>query len=286
MTKILVLGGTGMLGAPVARQLVADGLQVRLMARDPQKAQGLFDFTGRDHAAFEIVQGDVTDLDSLEKAMEGCDGAHVSIAGPAERPAAENVAALAAEKGLERITYVSGSTVFEQNRWFPMVEQKLMAEVAVRECGVPYTVFCPTWPMEQLPRFAQGERATVIGAQLPPWHWFAAADMARMVSTAYQREEAANKRLFVHGPEALTATAALERYCRAFHPEIESVSVMPIDAAKAVAESTGNDFLRLAAELMGYFEKVGEMGDPTEANELLGAPTTTLDAWIESGKQA
>jgi hypothetical protein len=32
---------------------------------------------------------------------------------------------------------------------------------------------------------------------------------------------------------------------------------------------------------MAYFDKVGELGDPTEANQLLGAPTTTLDAWIE-----
>ena len=38
------------------------------------------------------------------------------------------------------------------------------------------------------------------------------------------------------------------------------------------------------AEMMAYFEKVGEMGDPTEANQLLDAPTITLDAWIEHRK--
>jgi hypothetical protein len=35
------------------------------------------------------------------------------------------------------------------------------------------------------------------------------------------------------------------------------------------------------AELMAYFDQVGEMGDPAEANRLLGEPATTLDAWIE-----
>ena len=40
--------------------------------------------------------------------------------------------------------------------------------------------------------------------------------------------------------------------------------------------------LAFFAELMAYFEKVGEMGDPAEANQLLGAPLTTLAAWLEA----
>jgi hypothetical protein len=31
---------------------------------------------------------------------------------------------------------------------------------------------------------------------------------------------------------------------------------------------------------MAYFDRVGELGDPSEANELLGPPTTTLEEWI------
>ncbi len=77
---------------------------------------------------------------------------------------------------------------------------------------------------------------------------------------------------------------ALERYCRAFHPEIESVSVMAIWLAKVIAILTRNDMLKFASDLMAYFAKVGEIGDPTEANQLLGAPTTALDAWIAQWK--
>jgi uncharacterized protein YbjT (DUF2867 family) len=260
MKKILVLGGTGMLGGPVARRLQADGFAVRLLARDPEKARAMFG------DGFEIFAGDVTDRESLEGAMKGCAGVHISVGGPIDRLSAENVAALASRLGLERVTYVSGSTVSEGNRWFPMTEQKLMAEQAIRECGVPYTIFCPTWPMEQLPRFVLGGRATVIGTHHAPWHWFAADDLARMVSAAYQRKEAADKRLYVHGPEGLTVQVALERYCRAFHPEIESVLVMPVDTTRAMADASDNEMLRFFAELMAYFQKVGEPGDPTEAN--------------------
>jgi uncharacterized protein YbjT (DUF2867 family) len=278
MNKILILGGTGLLGVPVARRLQADGFAVRLLARDPDKARALFD------DSFEVVAGDVTDVASLEKALADCDGVHISIAGPAELPAAQNVAALAPRLGLGRITYISGATAFEQNRWFPMTAAKLAAEEAIRACGVPFTLFCPTWPMEMLPRYARGGQPLMIGDQPLPVHWFAADDMARMISDAYQRQEAANKKLFVYGPEVITTVEALERYCRVFHPEVESVALIPIEAARGMAASTGNQMLGFFAELMAYFEKVGEPGDPTEANELLGAPTTTLDAWIEQRK--
>ncbi len=278
MKKLLVLGGTGMLGGPVARRLRADGFEVRLLARDPEKARTMFG------DSFEIVAGDVTDVSSLERGLAGCEGVHISVGGAVDKLSAENVVALAPGLGLKRITYLSGATASEENRWFPMTAQKLDAEKAIGGCGVPYTIFCPTWPMEQLPRFARGGQPLLIGDRSNPYHWFAADDLARMVATAYQLEEAANKRFFVHGPEAMTMKAALERYCRGFHPEVKSVSVMPVDAARAAAKSTGNQMLGFLAELMAYFDQASEMGDPAEANRLLGAPATTLDAWIGQRK--
>jgi uncharacterized protein YbjT (DUF2867 family) len=264
-----------MLGAPTVCQLQADGFAVRLMARDAGRAAGMFG------DGVEVVPGDVADLTALEAAMDGCDGVHIAVGGPVDQISAENVAALAPKLGLERVTYLSGSTVSEENRWFPTIEQKLQAEEAIQGCGVPYNIFCPTWPMEQLPRFVRGGRAAIWGEQPTPYHWFAAEDLAAMVSGAYQREESAGKRLYVHGPEAIRMQEALSRYCLAFHPEIEAVTVVPIGAAKSMAASSGNEMLVYFAELMAYFDQVGELGDPAEANQLLGAPATTLDAWIQ-----
>lgn len=278
MKTVLVVGGTGMLGAPVVRQMLRDGLEVRVLVRDPEKAAQIL---GRQ---VDIVSGDVTDVDGLEQAMLDCDAVHISVGGPVDQISAENVASLAPRCGIQRIGYVSGSTVADENRWFPMVEQKLAAEEAIKACGVPYTVFCPTWPMEQLPRFVVGGRATVIGDRQEPWHWFAADDMAAMVSQAFRMDEAAGKRLYIHGPEAVTTFDALTRFCSEFHPEIESVGQMPIAAARAAADATGNQMLRMFAELMAYFEEAGEPGDPSEANRLLGTPSTTLDDWIEKLK--
>jgi len=276
--RILVLGGTGMFGKPTADQLKADGFQVRILARDVEKAQNNFT------EGFEIVPGNVTDLPSLEMAMQGCYGVHISVGGPVDQVSAENVAALAAKLGVERITYISGATVTEANRWFPMVAQKLDAEKAIQDCGVPYTIFCPTWPMEQMVRFARGGKPSLIGKQPLPVHFFAVADLARMISQAYQLEEAKNKRFYVYGPEAMTMKVALERYCTKFYPEVEKISGMPIWMAKLLGTLTGNEMLKFASSLMAYFDKNPEVGDPSEANEILGAPATTLDAWMELQK--
>jgi NADH dehydrogenase len=274
--RILILGATGMLGKPTAQQLQADGFHVRILARDIMKAQSMF------ADDFEIVPGDVTDLAGLEKAMTGCCDVHISVGGPVDQLSAENVAALAPKLGVERITYISGATVAEKNRWFPMVAQKLDAEKAIRACGVAYTIFCPTWPMEQLVRFARDGNPSLIGKQPLPVHFFAAQDLARMVSKAYQLDEAKNKRFYVYGPEAMTMKTALKRYCAVFHPDVEKISVMPLWLTKVLGALTGNEMLKFASGLMGYFDKTAETGDPTEANQILGTPATTLEDWMKS----
>lgn len=44
--------------------------------------------------------------------------------------------------------------------------------------------------------------------------------------------------------------------------------------------------MKFGADLAAYFDRVGELGDPSEANDLLGAPTTTLDDWLEQKRQS
>ncbi|MBE0593333.1 MAG: NAD(P)H-binding protein [Gemmatimonadales bacterium] len=86
--------------------------------------------------SIEVVAGDVGDPASLGRAFEDCRGVHISIAGSLEPASAEAAVGLAREHGLSRVGYVSGSTVDERNRWFPMVEQRLLAEQAVQASGV------------------------------------------------------------------------------------------------------------------------------------------------------
>ena len=66
--KALVTGATGFVGAAVARALLQNQWQVRVLARkgsDRRNLQGL---------AAELIEGDLTDASSLQRAAQGCEG--------------------------------------------------------------------------------------------------------------------------------------------------------------------------------------------------------------------
>ena len=63
---ILVTGATGFVGAAVARALIADGNDLRLIARIGSDRRNL------DGLQAEIVEADLTDSRSLRAAVKGC----------------------------------------------------------------------------------------------------------------------------------------------------------------------------------------------------------------------
>ncbi len=274
--RILIIGATGLLGKPVAIRLRDKGFIVRLMVRNAAKAERIFD------KDFETVEGDVKSLESLGKAMSDCYGVHINLSGETEQTGTENAAAAASELKLQRITYISGTSVAEENIWVPLIRRKYFAEKAIRNSGINYCIFCPTWFMEILPRYVRGNRAFVFGKQPNPYHLLAADDYARMAAASYEIENLINKRFIIHGPEGILFHKALEKYCHYFLPDINKVSNMPYWLAAIIATVKGKKQMKDASELMSAFEKIGELGDPSEANNILGAPKIKLDDWLRT----
>jgi len=278
--KILVIGGTGMLGEPVARQLQASGYAVRVLTRSPEKALARFG------PSFEVAAGDVDDPASLTAALAGCQGVHINLHGPSdpdlERRGAQALALLAARSGVQRITYLSGASVCQENAWFPDTQARLAAEDSLRASGVPYTIFRAHFFMETLRNFARGQALLQIGRHPHPYHWVAAADYAHMVARAYANPQAADKTLYVCGPEALTMRAALEVLRRVAYPN-RRIIYLPLWVAGVIAHLGQRQELQSVLPFFAYCEKVSIIlsGSPDEANALLGAPATTLAAWVQ-----
>jgi len=132
--------------------------------------------------------------------------------------------------------------------------------------------------------FVSGSRAAVLGKQPNPYHYFAVDDLARMVSASYGLEEAVNKKLFTYGPEGILTHEAVRRYCSVFHPEIKKISTIPYWLANFIATITRNKEMKFGIKLLSFCEKVGEGGDPREANRILGVPKITLDEWLKQRK--
>lgn len=276
--KILVIGATGLLGQPVVQGLKNSGFVVRILTRDAAGAAKLF---GDD---IEIVEGNVDNVASLEKAMDGCFGVHINLAGDVEQSGVENVVSVAAKLQLGRLTYISGTSVAEENTWVPIISRKFKAEQTIRASGLSYCIFCPTWCMEVLPKYVRGRRAIVFGRQPNPYRLIAADDYARMVVASYRLEGTIQKRFILHGPEGLLFHEAVKRYCAACHPDIKQVTTMPYWLATIISKLNGRKEMKEISDFMAAFEKIGELGDPTEANSLLGAPEITLKEWLQLKK--
>ena len=278
--KILVIGGTGMLGEPAARRLLADGFEVRVFSRNPEKARARFALP------FEVAAGDVEDGASLVTALRDCQAVHINLHGLSdsdlERRGVDVVCQAAAQAGLERISYLSGASVCEENAWFTDTRVRLQAEQSICASGVPFTIFRCNYFMETLRNFVRGKMVLQIGKHPHPYAWVAAADYARMVAKAYSLPQAANKIFYVCGPQSLTMRAALEILQRKKFPA-NRLMYLPLWAARVIARVERRRELQSVLPFFAYCEKVDHFlsGSPDEANDLLGAPATTLEEWID-----
>jgi len=134
MTKILIVGGTGAVGRDVVRIASAKGLELRVLAREPERAKALL---GRD---VEIVRGDLDDPASLGAALRGVQMASLATAPHPSLPAQEgNFIEAARAAGVERIVNLSAHNVPHSpiDGWHGASEQRL------RSSGVPHVILRP-----------------------------------------------------------------------------------------------------------------------------------------------
>lgn len=284
--RILVIGATGMLGRPVVERLHAEGFAVRALVRSPERARNLLP------AGVDIIQGDVTQPETLARALDGCVGVHINLKGGPDEADYERIehqgtraiAQAARAAGVRQLTYLSAYTIAAHTATSPEARAKWRAEEAIRASGVPYTIFRATWFMETLPLFVRGRTATVIGRQPHRLHWLAAGDYARMVAQSYRTSEALGQALYLYGPEALTMREALQRYCAILVPHV-TVSTLPVAISAGLARLTGDAELRSLTTLMAYYNRHGEHGDPAPARAICGPPAMTLDQWCRQHAQ-
>lgn len=272
--KILIIGATGMLAKPVIKHLNKSGFELKLFSLSIESSM----FNNE----YEVVKGNVFNLNELNNAVKGCDAIHITLSRTDEALAVELIVKSAEVNNIKVISYISGSTVAEQNRWFPMIDAKYRAEQSIINCGIPYMIFRPSWFYESLPLMIRNGKAAMIGKKPRKFSWAAAEDLGIMITNAYKKEETRNKIFYIHGPEKYKMDDLLKAYVKHLKLENQTVKPAPIAMLKLIAFITGNKMLKIATSLFAYFEKVDELGDPRLANELLDAPNTTFEEWLQN----
>jgi uncharacterized protein YbjT (DUF2867 family) len=108
---VVVTGATGYIGGRLVPRLIAEGYDVRVIARDPSRLEGRDWFE-----QVEIFQGDALDPESLKPALEGAFAAyyliHSMMSGSdfheRDKRAARGFSTAAKHAGLHRIIYLGG----------------------------------------------------------------------------------------------------------------------------------------------------------------------------------
>jgi uncharacterized protein YbjT (DUF2867 family) len=280
--NILVVGGTGHHGRPVAKQLQKEGHAVRIFSRDIKRAREKMG------ESFEYFQGDVRNIETLIEASKGCHGLHINLNSSTlkdlkkiEYEGTLNCISAGKTNNLERITLISGAGVKRENLWLSPIKYKWKCEEAVRNSGIPYTIFAPTYFMNGLTAYVKGDRAMIIGSQKKKIKWLSVSDYATLVARAFASQKAVNKKFLMYGPDSYTLEEALSIYCKKKCPNVTTLKTS-LKTFMFMATVSLNRELKYSATMMKAISKIDNSGDMSETALILGRPSMSLEKWVES----
>lgn len=244
---ILVTGGTGFVGPKVVHALRAEGRDVRTLVREPgsRPAKQL------DAWGCEVVGGDMTDAESLNRAVAGCEAVVHLVAIPTgsaeafERVMARGTRDLidaAGRAGVTRFVLMSALGTHERSRELtPYFRAKWEQEQALAESGLEHVVFRPSFVFGRdgglLPFVVRQVRwspvVPVVGGprrMQPIW----VDDVAAFFAKAVSLDEAANRTFELAGPDVVTWDELYDRVRRALGKRRLTFH-MPMGVARAGA---------------------------------------------------
>jgi uncharacterized protein YbjT (DUF2867 family) len=278
--KILFIGATGMLGKPVAAQLIQSGFDVTLLARDTNKTQSLF-------PKIKIERGDVFDKTSLINAMTGMDAVYCNLSVhqtskekqlQPEREGIDNIIAAAKQSSIKRIACIS-SLIHKYEgmnnfHWWAF-QIKEAAIKKIKTSGIPYTIFYPSTFMETFPyQIMRGNKIAMLGRSEAPMWFIAAADYAKQVARSFEIAGNENKEYNIQGPEAFTFDEAAKVFIANYKKAKLSTMKAPIGLMKFFGNFSPkfNYVWHICEALNKYPEKF----DSQQTWNELGKPVTRL----------
>jgi nucleoside-diphosphate-sugar epimerase len=287
MQKILFIGASGMLGKPVALELIRAGFNLTLLGRDAEKLNKLF-------PNIPVINADVYNPESLKEAMKGQDivYSNLSISQSSgksdfqtEKEGIKNIVYAAKETGIKRLSYISsliknyrGMNGF--NWW--AFDIKHAAVDAIKHSGIPSSIFYPSTFMETFDKqMLQGSRLMMIGKSEAPMWFIAAKDFGVQVAWALKKAGDSNQEYAIQGPEPFTFDEAAKIFVSNCKKKL-SIVKSPMLAIKLIGMM--NSKLNYAANICEALNKYPETFESEKTWNDLGKPSTTLAGYASSLK--
>jgi uncharacterized protein YbjT (DUF2867 family) len=289
----LVTGASGFVGGHVVHAIRAADKDVRALVRDPAKAERLRAWD------VELVEGDMTDAASLERAVAGCEAVvHLVAIRQGRREQFQEIMvdgtrallSTAAAADVRRFVLMSALGTSESTRTLvPYFGAKWEMEQQVRQSGIPYVIFRPSFIFARdggiLPTFVKLARfapvTPIIGSGTrriqPIW----VDDVAEYFADSLGKEEAIGRTFELGGPDAVTWNdfwERLKRVRRMRRPSVH-VPVKLMRPAALVTERLPGD-VPLTNDLLTMLEHVDNVVTDTTAVDTFRLPLVPLDEQI------
>lgn len=285
--KILVIGGTGMLGKPVVKELMNFGHEVTLFSTNLKEANKLFPKT-------KVIEGNVKNSESLNKAFVGQDAIYINLSIPLsaksgdwnpEKDGLKNILEVAKKHSVKQIGYLSPiirNYAENGNTWWYLKDKKNAVEM-IKSSGVPYFIFTASNFMENfLASMRSGNNINTIGTPKINNHYIAGNDYGKQVAKAYSLDPQ-NKEFFIQGPQALNPIEAIKVFSENYTKETLKAGSVPMGMMKFIgcfSTQIGN-----VVKLMTVLNEFHEEFKAQETWDLLGKPTTTIKSYAKSINQ-
>jgi len=287
MQKILFIGASGMLGKPVALELIRAGFQLTLFGRDVEKLEKLF-------PKIPVVKGDVFDIASLEAALKGQEIVYLNLSvaqtskkndRQPEREGIKNIIDAAKKTAIKRIVYLSsliknyeGMNGF--NWWSFQIKQA--AVNAIKKSGLKYSIFYPSTFMECLDKqMLQGSRLMLAGRSEAPMWFIAGKDYGTQVAWALKKAGDNNQEYTIQGLEPYTFDQAAKIFCDNYKTPTKTMRA-PLAPLKFLGMF--NQRISYTYHICEALNKYPEKFESENAWNDLGKPTITLADYAASLK--
>lgn len=219
---IVVTGATGKQGGAAFRHLKQRGFALRALVRNPDRPQ-VRELEG---SRVEVLQGDLEDPESLERVLDGADGAF-SVQpwqGGPEAEIREGIA-FAEAANREDIGHFVYSSVAaaDENTGIPHFESKGKIEEHIRQIGMPYTIFRPVFFMENWFMMRDGIDNGAMYLPLSPQtrlQMIAVDDIGAFVALAFEHSGHWHNRAFGLAGDELSMTELAEAFSRVSGREV------------------------------------------------------------------
>lgn len=267
---ILVTGATGQVGRNVVEQLAALGESVRALTRHPDRASF--------PPAATAVRGDLTDLDSMRAAMQGCSAVHfITFDGEFGAPLQNgaDLVALAVESGVRRVSVLGG--------W-----DESTLEPALRSSPLSWSLLAPVEFMsnarEWAPEIAATRRVRTL-ANFPS-AMVHEADIAAVAVAVLTQDGHRGQTYYLTGPEALTPSERAERIGAALGEEVTWAQLSESEERERLASfGYDEDYVEFGIELAKNPPEIGQIVQDT-VSRITGAPGRTFAQWARENVDA